>query len=338
MRPINFSLRTIQSIHLVIALLFFSCMVQALHEPTVGPSFLWQFRWMSELGSIISKPARMVGILPIKIVGFTPSAAFFWCLTLLWAIFLALPIVFLLKRLSQISTLRPRFNKKIVNNILFILSIFSFIIYNEYSMFKEPKFFLEGDKSDQFAAISGTIKLKIIFGDNVLIYAIKKGQLLLENTLPFPPNFYEQRPYNYYFMKKEVIKGPDIAGFLYNGPYRINNDKSLAIFSLSSIAAKDLPRQIVLLNWNTKEIIFRSNIDIHAEDIVWSPDSQMFAILETLNGGPPVSILATLAGFAGHPPSAYSYFLSIYDNKGHLIVKSKIANRLIISGGRLIWN
>jgi hypothetical protein len=222
--------------------------------------------------------------------------------------------------------------------ILIILGIIILVIFNEYRFTWSPTFFVEKDQRALFSKIPGAIDLKVITGDKSLLYEIKNGNFVKKQSLPFPPNYFEQRTYNQWFDKQEQVKGEDISGYIYTGPYSINNENTFSVFSLSSANDREFPKYILIVNWETKTNVALRNIDNNIVDIVWSPDSKMFAVLERLNGGPPVSILATIAAAVGHPPSMYSYFVSIFDTEGTLIAHSKISNRILISSGQLYWN
>jgi hypothetical protein len=222
--------------------------------------------------------------------------------------------------------------------IFFVIIIILIVIFNEFYTYRQPNFVLQEDSTNIFAKLPGTIKIKIISGDKCLIYSLYKGKMSLEQTLPFPPNFYEKRPYNHHFME-DAVTGPAIHDHYYHGPYSFNQEKSLVVFSLSYRTNDTSPTQFVLVNWETRQIVFKNSYEgNYIEDIIWSKDSEMFAVLETKPSGPLFSILAILSSISGHPTRGYKYFLSIYNRQGLIIVKSIISKKVANNSGQLFWN
>jgi hypothetical protein len=230
-----------------------------------------------------------------------------------------------------------KFNKLKYQSIVIVLIIITAIMWNEYSYIKETDFSSDSNSAEFLKKIPGTLKLKVIDGKKSKTYVVKDGAFHLKQRLPFPPSYLEQRPYNYWFMEEKGLRGANVEGYNYHGPYSLNNEKSFAIFSLSPKKAKDSPRSLILVNWHTKDIITKSDLDGSIEDIFWSPDSKMFAILESVNAGHPVSILATISALSGHPQCLYLFYISFYDEKGNLLNKSKISNKVLINKVQLFW-
>lgn len=218
-----------------------------------------------------------------------------------------------------------------------VLILFSALIYNEYSYIRKSKFSIDANSAEFFKKLPGSFMLIVLDGGKSKKFSIENGTFQLKESVPFPPNYLEQRPYNYYFMKEEGLKGPNIEGYYYHGPYRINQDNSLAVFSLSSINHKDSSKNFILVDWNNKNIITKFNLSGSVVDIYWSPDSKMFSILERVNDGHRISILSAISSISGHPQSLYSYWISFYDDKGKVLNKSQIGNKSMVNGIQLIW-
>jgi len=96
----------------------------------------------------------------------------------------------------------------------------------------------------------------------------------------------------------------------------------------------------VLMEWIKKKIVYyKSNYSVphrDIEDVAWSPNSEMFVLLErvfTRRYGFVDIIYLILA----HPCDYATFHLAIYNRKGELLTRFKVASDLGNGEGRVFW-
>ena len=232
----------------------------------------------------------------------------------------------------------PMCMRKLIDSVL-IISI-SVLMISCSSM---PQFALDDKAKNKFLSLSGVIGMEFAGPDvgKCWKYEINKGELLLKEVWSCPPQWIKPEPFHI-DIPDEAPKGlPNIKNYVYHGPYSYNSDKTLIAISVSpkKSSINYIPTDFVLIRCDKKEILLQTNN--HDEyltigSIAWSPDAAYLAILEMkdkiLYG--PREIFFTLFS---HPISEYTYFLSIYDRNGNLLVRSQVATGLVGGSGRVFW-
>jgi hypothetical protein len=141
----------------------------------------------------------------------------------------------------------------------------------------------------------------------------------------------------YIRFRKEVPSWlPKIRGFEYYGPYRLSPDSSLMFLSLSSEEEQFYHPYFVIIQTEKKEAIFQGRSNNQIEDIAWSPDSNMFAVLDKSSRWS-FGITGILFYVLAHPIDVGKFYLSIYDWKGNLLVRTKVASGVLVGDGRVSW-
>ncbi len=203
------------------------------------------------------------------------------------------------------------------------------------SILTRPRFKLDEKAKVKLAEIPGEIEVKFVGSKKYWDYSIVNGELLLRALGDFPPAHLEARPYIYF--AKEVPDGlPKIVDFKYYGPYRESPDKSVMFLSLSS-KERYFPRDFVLIQMNNKGLPFGKKEHAHwIEDMAWSPNSSMFAVLGNSSR---IYFGATgiLSVLFGHPVDICKYYLSVYDRQGNLLLDTPVASGVLGGGGRVYW-
>ena len=224
-----------------------------------------------------------------------------------------------------------------VFNRIFILLILC-VYLSMAACRSEPEFGINGGDSKKLSKITCAIGLKFIdseVGKNYH-YSILKGKLTLREVSPFPPSILEQIPWIY--TKKDVPNGlPVIEGFSYYGAYQLSQDDS--IFALSISLNNDfVPKEFVLISSSTNAILFQRKSDhpLSVKSLAWSPDSNLLAVLDSSTSRS-FGFMSILSAMAGHPVSIYSFYLSVYDRKGQLLVTTKIASGIVGGGCQVFW-
>jgi hypothetical protein len=186
----------------------------------------------------------------------------------------------------------------------------------------------------KFAELPGQIKAEFVGSGKYWHYSIVNGKLLLQNIKDFPPAHLEKRPYIDF--AKDVPNGlPKIEGLKYHGPYRLSPDRSLMFLALSSEGGY-LSKDFVLIQMEEKGLLFQRKNNDKIEDVAWSPDSNMFAVVSQS-----FRIYLGVEGIFGfilaHPVMVCKYYLSIYDRRGNLLINTEVASGLIGGGGQVSW-
>ena len=201
-----------------------------------------------------------------------------------------------------------------------------------------PQYELDEEARGKLSEIPGQIELEFVGSDKYWHYSIVNGKLSLQMTKDYPPAHLEMPPY-IYFPDEAPKDLPKIQGFEYHGPYRLSPDKALIVLSISlETKGASVAKDFVLIRREKKEILFqrKRNNEYFVEDLVWSPDSSMFAVLDGSRRRS-LSIPGIASYLFGHPVDVCKYYLSIYDRKGNLLVNTKVASGLIGGGGRVFW-
>ena len=202
-----------------------------------------------------------------------------------------------------------------------------------------PQFKLDKNATSKLAEMPGQIELKYVGSGKYWHYSIIGGELLLQDIKDVPPAHLEMRPYIYF--PKEAPNGlPMIECFEYHGPYCLSPDNTLMVSSISSeTRGASNAKDFVIIQDETKEILFqrRSNNKYFVEDIAWAPDSSMFAVLDkSLRRS--LSIPDIIWYILGHPVDVGTFYISIYDRNGNLLLNTEVASRLLGGGsGRVSW-
>jgi hypothetical protein len=202
------------------------------------------------------------------------------------------------------------------------------------SVWTKPRFKLDEKARGKFAELPGQIKAEFVGSDKYWHYSIVNGELLLRTVKDFPPAHLEKRPYIDF--AKDVPNGlPKIEGLEYYGPYRLSPDKSLMFLSLSSEGGY-VPKDFAVIQMEEKELLFQRKNNHKIEDVAWSPDSNMFAVLSQ-SFRIHLGISGIFAFMVAHPVLVCKYYLSIYDRRGNLLITAEVASGLIGGGGQVSW-
>ncbi len=199
-----------------------------------------------------------------------------------------------------------------------------------------PKFGIGEGAVEKLSRVSGQIELKFVGSKKYWHYSIMDGKLLLRATKDFPPAHLDMRPY-IQFTDQAPKDIPNVEGFEYHGPYRLSPDKSIMFLSVRPEKDRYISaREFVLLEMQRKEILLQKRNDKIIEDMAWSPDSSMFAVLDKSTRRSH-GLMSIISSMAGHPVSVCRYYLSIYDRDGNLLISTEVASGLIGGGGQVSW-
>jgi hypothetical protein len=203
------------------------------------------------------------------------------------------------------------------------------------SVWIRPRFELSKDAQIRFSNIPGKIDIKFVSG-KIWTCTIVKGQLSIQNVKEYESGWMESRPDIKF--QKDIPQGlPTLQGFGYYGPYRVSPDKSLILFSLSSEKTRYLPTSFVIVNADDRKMLGHEKTDSYIEDIVWSPDSNMFVVLED-SARRSLSVTGLIGMFLAHPRDIHTFYLGIYDRKGNRLFRCKIASGLLGGSAQVFWN
>ncbi len=201
------------------------------------------------------------------------------------------------------------------------------------SILIQPRFKLD-DVTAKLTELRGQIDLEFVGSDKYWKYCICDGKLVLRAVKDFPPAHLQTRPYIYF--AKDVPSGlPTIGALKYYGPYCLNSDKSLMLLSLSTRDGYS-PDNFALIRMSDKKLLFERKSSYRIEDIAWSSDSKMFAILGE-SSRMYFSATGVVSLLFGHPAMVYEYYLSVYDSTGRLVLATGIASGLVGGGGQVSW-
>ncbi len=200
-----------------------------------------------------------------------------------------------------------------------------------------PQFKLDEEARTKLSGMPGRIEVRVSGSYKYWHYNIVNGELLLQSIEDYRPGQLEQQPY-IQFPDEAPKAMPKIRDFAYHGPYRLSPDKSLMFLSISPISGGYVERDFVLIQMENREVLFqrKSKETYSVEDVAWSQDSSMFAVLDKSSRwslGIPGILFYVLA----HPTDVGKFYLSIYDRKGNLLVKTKVASGVLSGSGRVSW-
>jgi hypothetical protein len=200
-----------------------------------------------------------------------------------------------------------------------------------------PKFEIEEGAISKLSEASGHIELKFVGSGKYWHYSIVNGKLLLMAIKDYQPGLLGIRPYiqSHDEAPKDI---PNVQGFEYHGPYRLSPDKSIMFLSVSPRQNPYYARDFVLIEMKKKEVLFqeKSSNENLVEDIAWSPDSNMFAVLK-VSRTRSYNILGIIFLILGHPDEVCKYHLSIYDRNGNLLLRTPVASGMVNGDGRVSW-
>ncbi len=222
----------------------------------------------------------------------------------------------------------------------FLIVLLSFFLIGCFG----PRISIENKEKEKLLNLYGVIAFDIVSNMDNYHYSIANGELEFLGMNQCPPDCLTNKP-EILFKKDILINSPKITGMEYCGPYRLSPDKSLMVFAISSERDKAInPRDILLVKWDTKEIIFQresketflSDGLYFIDDIAWSPDSEMFVVLEK-KGSIKLGIPWVFCAMLNHPSSEYEYFIAIYSRTGKLLMKTRVVSGAIDSSGQIYW-
>jgi hypothetical protein len=225
-----------------------------------------------------------------------------------------------------------------------------------------PHYGLESTAKAKFASLPGSLELEIVqFGINrnhdqkLMTYAIVNGELLLKTTktcmgpdtsacyFSYSKQYIHSPEYPRYEKTPVAApKGlPEVEGYRYIGPFSVSPDNSIALLSITTPEfykwPTEYPLDIVLIEMGTKKVVFQTNhnnLRHQVKDVAWSPDSRLFGVLYRSSAryhGP----LGIIGNVLGHPVDKYTYYLSIHDRRGNLLVQSRVAYGLLTNWGNI---
>jgi hypothetical protein len=194
---------------------------------------------------------------------------------------------------------------------------------------------LDDKATAKLSKTPGQIKLRFA-SERVWNYTIANGELSLQAMEKYRPGLIDEKR-TYIRFAKEVPEGlPMIKGFRYYGPHSLNPDKSLMFLALSSEKEEYYPKHFVIIEMKNRGVLFQGEASNHIEDMAWSPDSSMFVILEE-SSRRSFSISGIFRILIGHPSDVCTFYLSLCDQKGTLLVRTKVASGLIDGSGQVSW-
>jgi hypothetical protein len=201
-----------------------------------------------------------------------------------------------------------------------------------------PLVIVSKDDQEKVCQIPGAIELTLAEGRNIWFYSLKKGVLSLKHMETNLPFYLTEHP-RILFQKDVPTDWPKIQGHVYMGAYSMSPDRSHMAISLSSAEDGVSSTDIAIVRLDTKEIVFQTNDKIFQDisDITWSTDSKRFAVLHRRYKRiiwPPRYLFYLMLA---HPADSQTYFLSVYDLKGNLFVKAKVASNIIGGMGQIVW-
>ena len=218
--------------------------------------------------------------------------------------------------------------------IFYVILILIAIGIVKESIWTKPRFKLGEKARTKFAELPGQIKVEFVGSDKYWHYSIENGELLLRAVKDYPPAHLEMRPYIYF--DKDIPNGlPKIKDLKYYGPYRLSPDNSILFLSLASEWGY-LPKDFVLIQMEKKEFLYQRKNNHTIADVAWSPDSNMFVVLN-MSFRVHLGISGILAFMLAHPVMVCKFYLTVYDRLGNLLVNTEVASGLIGGGGQVSW-
>lgn len=201
----------------------------------------------------------------------------------------------------------------------------------------KPRFELDEGAKSTLSEIRASLKLKFVQNRKIWRFSIENGEMTLQDIMSIPPAYLEGKQFIQF--RDEIPKGlPDIKDYDYYGPYGLSPDGLLMILSISP---KNWPAttDFLLIRQDTKEVIFQrryNNPSYQIEDVSWSPNSELFALLE-VSLERRHGIIDKISAMVGHVNEEGTFYLSIYNRKGDLVVTAKVASGLVNPGGQVFW-
>jgi hypothetical protein len=215
-----------------------------------------------------------------------------------------------------------------------VLGLIVIGIVSEYVLTK-PSFKLDDNAKAKLLKATGQIKLKFA-SKRIWNYRIAKGELSLQAMEKYRPGLIDEKRTYIRFAKEVPERLPTIKGFRYYGPHSLSPDESQMFLALSSEKEEYDPKHFAIIEMKNREVLFQGEAGSNIEDIAWSPDSSMFVVLEA-SSRRSLSISGILRMLIGHPSDVSTFYLSLYDPKGVLVVRTRVASRLVDGIGQVSW-
>ena len=203
--------------------------------------------------------------------------------------------------------------------------------------YPNPIVVLNNADKDKLFYMPGTIELTLAQYKTIWFYSIKKGDLWLKSIETIPPTYLIERPRIGYGDEEVPQKLPKIPGYIYFGPYCFSPNKSYTVVALSAVDDKLYAKDFALIKQDSREVVFQTkNNERYVDDIAWAADSKKFAVIDHLAERKhwPIDIFSAMFGVYR---DYHTFFLSVYDLQGNLIVKAEIASNIINGSGQIVW-
>ena len=201
-----------------------------------------------------------------------------------------------------------------------------------------PQFALDEGAKSRLSEIRASLELKFAQNRKVWRFSIENGEMTLRDIMSIPPAYLKGKQFMRFRDEiPEVL--PDIKGYDYYGPYGLSPDGLIMILSISPKNYWPAATDFILIRQDTKEVLFQrryNNPSYQIEDISWSPNSELLALLE-VSSERRHGIIDKISAMLGHVNEEGTFYLSIYNRKGDLIVTSKVASGLVNPGGQIFW-
>lgn len=204
-----------------------------------------------------------------------------------------------------------------------------------------PQFSVSDKYTNKLTEIPGIFGLKFFEqgSPECFKFSIVQGRLLLTKDLPYFQHHFNVGPFIY--VRNDIPEGLiRIEKYRYYGRYEYSHNNKYIIVSLS-LEENHYPRPInfVLINFDSKKVLFESNNtnDYTIEDVIWSPDSSMIAVLYKQSNYKKYGIQDSLLYMANHPNYESSFYLSIYNFSGDILLHARVASGVTNGGGQLLW-
>jgi hypothetical protein len=211
--------------------------------------------------------------------------------------------------------------------------------------YSPPSFKLDKEAQQQMMKLPGIIDMELSSGTfkgaEVWHYTIIHGEMTLVDryTIPPVPSIKLKTPPRILF-EKDVPEGmPKVPGCHYYGNYRVSPNRSYIALSLAPENAY-YSTGFVIVRQDTKEVTFQKEYkgdkEYMVDDVVWSPDSSMLAVLESTSRRR-YGLIDIISAAVGHVNEESTFYLSVYNSEGRLLVKSHLASGLVNPSCCIYW-
>jgi len=119
----------------------------------------------------------------------------------------------------------------------------------------------------------------------------------------------------------------------------LSGDKKYLAAAMDLKPPKDsVSRHLAVVHTPDGKVVYEGSDDGAAvESIAWSPSSEYVAVLRKSKGGRVGSPLDILSAMFGHPVHYSDYWVEVFDLKGKLVARAKIAEDVKASWGEIVW-